>query len=731
MENKITKVMMDDTSLDVSKEVGMVFSIANTLRGPYRADKYKNVIIPMIIIRRLECALQIKDESGKTRQEKVAEMYAKNKKTPKQVLEKIAGYPFYNTSTFTLKNLLNEAPSIVENLIFYIDSFSPNIQDILIDKLDFKEEIKKLDKNNRLFGVVKKFSKLNLDPNTIDGHKMGYMFEEIIRRFSENAEAGDHYTPREVIRMLASILLAEGSDDLFGEGKEITVLDMACGSGGMLSTTHDYIKRMNPDAQIRLFGQENNEESYAICLADMLIKGQSAENIRFQDTMKKDCFENQDMRYVIANPPFGQPWGGKDAGDGVEKAVRDEYKKGKNGRFAAGLPATGDMQLLFMQHAISKMDRRNGRAAIITNGSPLFSGNTTSGESQIRRMMLEEDLIEAIIGLPSQLFYNTDIGIYAFILSKNKRKERKNKIQLIDATDMWEPLKRSLGKKRREISKTQITEISKAYAEFKEGTVYYESEKRKDEGNSHQCKMQIKIFDKDDFLYKEYAVYQPLQRTGGLTQENIEKLQNSAYFTSNSNIYNEAEFESLLETNPRNDKDEKKYQKYLRGKEFTNNVIAVLMSNACDEVYNDYSKFESKIKSLIKGIDGYSDSRLKGIAMKLSVIDKTAVVQKNKKGEILVDPTTKDTEIIALSKNPQEYMDEEVYPYIPDAIWKYEFDETKAVSSTNKEKLGAEFPFTRFFYEYKEPESSDKLLAEFMEIEKDLADKIKSLGGDL
>lgn len=218
---------------------------------------------------------------------------------------------------------------------------------------------------------------------------------------------------------------------------------------------------------------------------------------------------------------------------------------------------------------------------------------------------------------------------------------------------------------------------------------------------------------------------------GGLTQENIEKLQNSAYFTSNSNIYNEAEFESLLETNPRNDKDEKKYQKYLRGKEFTNNVIAVLMSNACDEVYNDYSKFESKIKSLIKGIDGYSDSRLKGIAMELSVIDKTAVVQKNKKGEILVDPTTKDTEIIALSKNPQEYMDEEVYPYIPDAIWKYEFDETKAVSSTNKEKLGAEFPFTRFFYEYKEPESSDKLLAEFMEIEKDLADKIKSLGGDL
>ena len=301
MAFKNTKVMMDDATLDVSKEVAMVFSIANTLRGPYRADKYKDVIIPMIIIRRLECALQLKDSDGRTRQQKVAEMFARNKKAPKQVLETLSGFPFYNTSSFTLKTLLDEAPSIVENFTFYLESFSANIQDILIDKLNFKEEIKKLDKNNRLLGVVKKFSELDLNPETIDGHKMGYMFEEIIRKFSENADAGDHYTQREVIRLLSAILLAEGTDDLFGEGKEITVLDMACGTGGMLSTTHDFIKRMNPDATVRLFGQENNEESYAICLADMLIKGQSADNIRFQDTMKADCFENQFMRLVIAN----------------------------------------------------------------------------------------------------------------------------------------------------------------------------------------------------------------------------------------------------------------------------------------------------------------------------------------------------------------------------------------------------------------------------------------------
>lgn len=478
-KTKITQVMMDDSTLNVNKEVDMVFSIANTLRGPYKADKYKDIIIPMIIIRRLECALATKDASGKTRKQKVTEAFKKNPQTPQQVLERLAGYPFYNTSDFDLAGLLDEAPAIVENFHFYLDSFSPNIKDMLITRLKFKEKITDLDKNNRLLGVVKKFSELDLNPETIDGHKMGYMFEEIIRRFSENAEAGDHYTPREVIRALSSILLAEGCDDVFSEGKEITVLDMACGTGGMLSTTHDFIKRMNPDATIRLFGQENNPESYAICLADMLIKGQKADNIRFADTMKEDCFEKTDMRFVIANPPFGLSWGGKDAGDGVEKAVRAEAKKGKNGRFGAGLPATGDMQLLFMQHAIAKMNRKNGRAAIISNGSPLFSGNTTSGESQIRRFMLEKDLIEAIIALPSQLFYNTDIGIYAFILSKNKRKERVNKIQLINAVDMWEPLKRSLGKKRREISKNQIDLITEVYAAFAPGSKTLYSEKRK------------------------------------------------------------------------------------------------------------------------------------------------------------------------------------------------------------------------------------------------------------
>lgn len=723
-KTKITHVMMDDTTLNVNKEVDMVFSIANTLRGPYKADKYKDIIIPMIIIRRLECALATKDASSKTRKQKVTEAYKKNSKTPQKVLERLAGYPFYNTSDFDLAGLLDESPAIVENFHFYLESFSPNIKDMLITRLKFKEKITDLDKNNRLLGVVKKFSELDLNPETIDGHKMGYMFEEIIRRFSENAEAGDHYTPREVIRALSSILLAEGCDDVFSEGKEITVLDMACGTGGMLSTTHDFIKRMNPDATIRLFGQENNPESYAICLADMLIKGQKADNIRFADTMKEDCFEKISMRFVIANPPFGLSWGGKDAGDGVEKAVRTEAKKGTNGRFGAGLPATGDMQLLFMQHAIAKMSRKNGRAAIISNGSPLFSGNTMSGESQIRRFMLEKDLIEAIIALPSQLFYNTDIGIYAFILSKNKRKERVNKIQLINAVDMWEPLKRSLGKKRREISKDQIDLITEVYAAFAPGSKTLYSEKRKTD-----CKIDCRIFDREEFMYKEWAVYQPLQRRGVINAESIDALRTSVYFTANSNLYNESELAELEETNPRDAKAEKKYQKYKRGKIFIDAVLAALEAHQSDEVYMDFALFQAAVKDIIKNVEGYTNSRLNGIVMEMSIIDKTAVVQKDRKGNILTDPTTKDTEIIKLNQDVQAYFDAEVLPHVPDAIWAYEFDPKKAVNAQNRERLGAEFPFTRYFYEYKAPESADDLLAQFVDIEKELSRKIADLTG--
>lgn len=692
-----------EESMNISKEVAMVWSIANKLRGLYKSEKYKDVIIPMVIIRRFECALA-------NTKDIVVEAYEKDKTIPSQILCQISGYSFYNTSKFDLKELLNDSDHIAANFKSYINGFSANVQEIIFGKkgLDFEPQIDKMDDNNRLLGVIKEFSVLDLNPETISNHKMGYIFEDIIRRFSENAEAGDHFTPREVIKLMVDILLSEGSDDLMAAGKTVTILDAACGTGGMLSTARDAILKMNPDADVQLFGQEVNPESYAICLADMMIKGQNANNIKFQDTMISDSFEStvntpeQKMRYVIMNPPFGQPWGGKDAAPGVEKAVLAEHEKKFKGRFGAGLPGTGDMQLLFMQHAISKLDE-NGKAAIITNGSPLFSGSTSSGESQIRKYMIEQDLIEAIIALPTDLFYNTNIGIYIFILSKEgtKRKERSGKIQLINATseEFWTQLRKSLGKKRKEISPKQIEKIVKLYAEFKE---------------NKYCK----IFDKEEFLYKEYAVYQPLQRNYAITEERIENMQNAGCL---SNLYDTEKVEELQLLDPIPTKEKKQLDKYIENKSVYDEIIKLLKDNVSNKIYKKEGEFLPIIKDILKNID---KKLMNKIVDGLSEMDKTAEIHRDKKGEIIIDKTTKDIEIVKYSKDIKEYMEEEVLPHVPDAIYQFEEDlnAKKPVIKT-----GAEIPFTRYFYEYKEPEKALDLLKEFMNIEEELNDKIKSL----
>lgn len=303
LEKKIIDVLWDDTPIDVTAEVNFIWFIANKLRGPYQSDKYKDVIIPMVIIRRFECALAPTKEA-------VIEKIKENPAYPAKAMYRISKHQFYNISDYSLAELINDSSHLAANFKDYIQGFSANIQDI-IKSLDFDKQIDKMDKNNRLLSVVKAFSEIDLDPNTIDNVKMGYIFEELIRKFSENTEAGDHYTGRDIIKTMVNILLAEGCDDIFDDGKVVTILDQACGTGGMLSTSYNFIKRFNPTADVRLFGQEVNPESYAICLAEMLIKGQNAENIRLQDTMKLDCFRDTKMRFVIENPPFGTAWGGR------------------------------------------------------------------------------------------------------------------------------------------------------------------------------------------------------------------------------------------------------------------------------------------------------------------------------------------------------------------------------------------------------------------------------------
>ncbi len=704
MAEKLTiDAMWDDSPIDVSTEVNFIWSIANKLRGTYQSDKYKDVIIPMVIIRRFECALA-------PTKKKVLETFAANPNYPAKAMYRVSGYQFYNTSGFDLAELVNDSEHLAANFKAYIQGFSANIQDI-IRSLDFDKQIDKMDKNNRLLSVVKAFSELDLDPRTIDNVKMGYIFEELIRKFSENAEAGDHYTGRDIIKLMVNILLAEGCDDIFDDGKVITVLDQACGTGGMLSTSYNFIKRYNPTADVRLFGQEINPESYAICLAEMMIKGQNAENICFQDTMLADRFKGTKMRFVIMNPPFGTAWGGKDAPEGVEAAVNAEHKKAES-RWKAGLPGSGDMQMLFLQSAIDKMDDNFGRAAIIENGSPLFTGGTASGESQIRRWMLESDLIEAIIALPVDLFYNTGIATYIWVLSKNKRPERKGKVQLIDASSFFHKLRKALGDKKNEISPEDRSAVTQLYADFEPGEF-------------------CKIYRNEEFLYREYVVMQPLQRSYAITPERIEAMLSKG---SLSGLYDAAKVDELENAEELTGKDLKKLEAFQNNKPVFDAIVAALQAAVSDTVYYSPAAFMPALaQALGSGMPVPAGEEPKPLADKkllekiadgLSIMDKKAEIQHDRKGNVLYDKETKDTEIVPFEESIDTYMAREVLPHIPDA--KAFFEENLGAKKPVI-KTGAEILFTRYFYKYQQPTASEELETRFMELEISVSERVARL----
>ncbi len=683
--------------VNISKDVSLVWSIANTLRGAYRADKYRDVIIPMFVLARLEAALL-------PTKEKVLAQYQSNPSTPEKIFESITGYKYYNTSKHTLKNLLNEPDAIKDNFLDYLDGYSKRVKDI-IENLKFKEQVDTLASTGRLFTVVKKFSELDLSPSTVDSMRMGYMFEDIIRRFSENEEAGSHYTPREVIALMVNLLLMEADEELFVDNKEIKVLDMAAGTGGMLATAKSYIQQLNPKVNVRLFGQEYLAETYGIGKADMLIRQEESDYFVKTDTLKdSDPFHDKKMNFVIANPPFGQSWGGKDADDGVEQAVKAdqalfESTDGREGRFV-NTPTTGDAQLLFHLHALAKLEE-NGRAAIISNGSPLFSGGTTSGESQIRRYILENDLLEAIVALPGQFFYNTGIGIYIWLYNKDKSPERQGKVQFIDATNEFVPLRKSLGQKRRELSQDNIKDILKWYHDFEEND-------------------RVKIFDSKEFLYKEYLVMQPLQRRGEITEKSLESVQSVQFFAK---LFDEYKYQELLEMEPRTAKQDKELQKLEEGRKKQEEILQALRQGLSEATYPNFETFTAVLKDLLSEVK-LTPANLNAIALAMSEMDKTAEVittkKKDKLGEIadgiVYDKTTKDSEIVKLSEEVEAYFEREVYPHVPDAHYWWE-----------ENKLGAEIPFTRYFYQYQAPEKAEDLLKKFY----DLEDQLQALLEDL
>lgn len=689
----------DDERIDVTAEANFIWSIANKLRGSYMPDKYGDVIIPMTIIRRFECALE-------ETKEKVVAQFKENPNYPAKAMERISGYQFYNTSEYTLAELCNDPDNIAPNFKEYINGFSANVQDILRE-LEMNNHINKMNKDGCLYNTVKAFSELDLSIETFDSIKMGYIFEDLIGRFYQNVDAGQFYTGRDIIKMIVSVLMAEGCDDIFDQGKVITICDQACGTGGMLSTAYSYIKKLNPSADVRLFGQENMDVSYAMGLAEMLIKGQDSENFRHADTFKEDCFPDVDMRFVIENPPFGTPWAGKDAKAGQEEAVREEHQKGFEGRWGAGLPGAGDSQMLFLQSAVSKMDNNLGRAAIIENGSPLFAGNTASGESQIRRWLLDNDLVEAIIALPIDLFYNTGIATYVWILSKNKRKERIGKIQLIDASNICHKLRKPLGNKKNEFNKDDRAAITELYANFEENEL-------------------VQIYDKTEFIYREYTIMQPLQRGYAITEERI---QNMLAKNALSSIYDEAkaiEYENAIELS---DKDRKKYELFIKNKPIYDSIVDSLMNNTSNQIYKSPDEFVPVIESVLSEVisrEKLAKKVVDKIVDGLSEMDKSANVQLDKKGNIIFDKETKDSEIVKWDETIEEYMGREVLPYIPDAVAFFEEDLSKKKPVV---KTGAEIPFTRFFYKYQNPEDSWKLAEEFSSLEKTVDERIRKLFG--
>lgn len=694
-------VLWDDSPVDITSEANFIWSIANKLRGVYMPDKYGDVVIPMTIIRRLECALEPTKKA-------VVEQFEKNPSYPEKAMYRLSGFQFYNTSNFTLKELCNDPDHIEENFKAYIAGFSSNVQGLLNDEdtLNIGSHIKTMSKGGCLYTVVKAFSELDLSPETYDSIKMGYIFENLIGRFFQNVDAGQYYTGRDIIKMCVSLLIAEGCDDIFEDGKIITVCDQTCGTGGMLSTAYSYLRHYNPTADVRLFGQEYNGVSHAIGLAEMLIKGQNAENFRHADTFKEDCFRGTKMRFLLENPPFGTPWAGKDAKEGQEQAVNDEYAKGFDGRWGAGLPGGGDAQLIFIQSAIDKMDDTNGRAAIIENGSPLFTGGTASGESQVRRWLLENDLIEAIVQMPTDLFYNTGISTYVWILSKNKRAERKGKIQLIDASGIYHKLRKPLGNKKNEFSPEDRATITKLYADFEENEL-------------------VKIYKNEEFIYREYAVMQPLQRSYSITDDSIQAMLQSGALKGLWDDAKVAELEELGTTIT--GKDQKKLDDYYKTRVVYDAILSALESAKSDTMWLSPSDFEPV---LIKALaDATTDKKLiTKIVDGLSVMDKTAEIQLDKKGNIIYDKTTKDSEIVKWDETIEDYMAREVLPHVPDAQWFWEEDLSK---KTPVIRVGAEIPFTRYFYKYQQPTPSEELEVKFTELELSVSERIAKLFGEV
>lgn len=617
-----------------AEKVNFIWSVKEVLRDHYKRHQYQDVILPFCVLRRLDCVL----EQTKDKVVAKAATISGDLDAAADLLAHTAGQPFYNSSRFSFATLLGDQYHITENVHDFVNGFSPNARDAL-DKFGLPNQIDKMGAAGILFLVVKRFAEVDLHPDVVSNLEMGYIYEELVRVTADlsNEEAGEHFTPREVIHLMVNIIFAD-EDRLLTPGRISKVYDPACGTGGMLSVAEEHLRAINPKARLHLYGQELQPESYAVCRTDIMMKGQDASRIVFGDSFTQDAFPGERFDYMLANPPYGKDW------KTIESAVKAEYRNlGWAGRFGAGLPPTTDGQILFLQQMISKMRPAadgGSRIAIVFNGSPLFSADAGSGLSEIRRWLIERDLLEAIIGLPDQLFYNTPIFTYIWVVTNRKRPERRGYVQLIDVRDLYRKMRPSLGQKRNELSDDHIAEITHAYEAFVESD-------------------RSLILRNESFGYWKITVERPLRLRYGVTSEAVEALAD------------------LPVVRKLPDDDARALIEALKAKVSETYASPEALEKALQPIYAQLAKAPSPLR--------------KAVTSALATRDPNGRVVRTSQG-LEPDSRLRDTENVPFGDDIEAFMAREVSPFAGDA-W---VDERKT-------KVGYEIPFTRYFYRYVPP----------------------------
>ena len=678
-----------------------IWGICNLLRGPYKRNEYRKVILPLTVLRRFDCVLADTKQAVLAVHEKTAGQIASVRH---QKLKRASGRPFYNTMEMDFDKLLNDPNLLARNLTRYIREFSDDVVEVM-DAFGFSEQIVRLNDKDRLFRVVQRFAALDLSPERVDNMQMGYVFEELIRIGAEqaNEEAGEHFTPREVIQLMVDLLLSPEAD--LNKGHVVrTIYDPACGTGGMLSVAETRLREHNSESKPMLFGQDLNDEAWAVCRADMLIKGDNSDNIILGDTFTEDAYVRRGggkrwtFDYMLANPPFGVEWRQQ-----KEVIENERDTLGEEGRFGAGLPRINDGALLFLQHMLSKRqpvkaDGTGGsRIAIVFNGSPLFTGDAGGGESNIRRWIITNDWLEAVVALPDQLFYNTGIATYIWVLTNRKEPHRVGKVQLIDGRQFFTKMRKSLGNKRNELSDKQIDDLVRIHGDFGHGETRDITDT---DPITHQPRTRPRIVTKvlpnEAFGYQKITVERPLRLNFAATPERIARIED------------EKAFQNLA--NPKKLTDETALATGKGRQEVIRALLEALADITNEELFRNREAFLATLSATTKetGVRLTAAER-KAVLSALAERDPAADICCDRDGNPEPDPDLRDTETVPLGQNIDDYMTREVLPHVPDA-W----------IDHDKTKTGYEIPFNRHFYVYEPPRSLDDIRADLQHLEHEI-----------